>query len=107
MLHSVAHDSSHPLHSGQMSIHEDSNVFMVSLDFSPFEKTSLNIWLIDRLLTLMAGRRAQAPLEGADSSVLFRCIDLPSTVAEDSIQAELTDTRLDIRFKKRRASCNM
>ncbi|WP_176736905.1 Hsp20/alpha crystallin family protein [Oligoflexus tunisiensis] len=92
--------TTHRSQTGSLSIHEDSNYFMVSLEFSSFDKTSLDLWVQDHQLTLTAARRSQGASKGAEPSAFFSCIDLPSTVDEDSIQAELKDAQLDVRFRK-------
>jgi HSP20 family molecular chaperone IbpA len=91
-------------HSSGLSVHEDSNQFLVSLEFSQYDETSLDLWIEDHQLTLIADERPQFFSEGQRPASFFSSIDLPSDVDEDSIKAELINAQLKIRFTKERAN---
>lgn len=111
LLEGLSHSSTTPKleerlsqasHSGRLSVREDPNHFVVSLEFSQFDETSLDLWIEDHQLTLIANKRPQIFSKGQRPSSFFSSIDLPSDVDEDSIKAELINAQLEIRFKKER-----
>lgn len=96
MLSPATHDLAR--HSGQLSVAEDSHHFTVSLEVRPFDVASLDLWIEDHQLSLFAHEKFRP------FSSFAECIRLPNDVDEDSIQADLNNERLEIRFKKERGN---
>jgi HSP20 family molecular chaperone IbpA len=93
-------DLSQGSQASQCSVFEDPNHFRIILDLSQIDETSLNLWIKDHQVTLIADERLQPLSERHEASAFFKCIHLPNDVDEDSIQAELKNARLEIIFKK-------
>ncbi|MDQ3231135.1 MAG: Hsp20/alpha crystallin family protein [Pseudobdellovibrionaceae bacterium] len=89
-------------HLGKLSIRENSNHFMVSLEFDQFDDDSLELWIEDHQLALIADKQPQFCLKGRKPSSFICSINLPGDVDEASMEAALIDTKLEIRFTKDR-----
>jgi HSP20 family molecular chaperone IbpA len=125
MLRSTTHDSSRrncnrisnqtlrapSLLESRLCVHENPNQFMVSVELSEVDVASLDLWIEDHQLTLIADQKSQMfsqdQKQSRAKSSFFSCIDLPSVVDEDSITAEVKSAYLEISFKKERTDLSV
>ncbi len=93
-------------HSCRFYVHENPSQFLVSVELTEVDVASLDLWVEDHQLTLIADQRpqlfSQDQKQPRAKSSFFSCIDLPGLVDEDSIKAELKSAYLEISFKKER-----
>lgn len=93
-------------HSRKISIDDNATAFVISVDFSQLDETSLDLWIEDTQLTLSAYERVRGSSKSWKPVCFLSCIDLPNDIDEDSIKAEIKEMELKIRFQKETVSAS-
>ncbi|HET9237698.1 MAG TPA: Hsp20/alpha crystallin family protein [Oligoflexus sp.] len=93
-------------HSREVSVEDTAAAFVITVNFSHLDETSLDLWVEDHQLTLSAYERAPGSSKGWKPACFLSSFDLPSDIDEDSIKAEIKEMELKIRFQKETVSAS-
>jgi HSP20 family molecular chaperone IbpA len=93
-------------HTRKVSIEDSAAAFVITVDFSQLDETSLDLWIEDHQLTLSAYERARGSSKSWKPACFLSSIDLPNDIDEDSIKAEIKEMELKIRFQKETVSAS-